>query len=164
MSKESETMTPACKLLKQKNITYTLHEYIHDSNSTNSYGLEAVEKLALPAPEVFKTLLVSDGKNYYVAILPVSHQLSLKKIATALGCKKVTLADPKVAERLTGFVVGGISPIGQKKRLKTVIDLSAQSLQKMYVSGGRRGLDLGLSPSDLSVLLGARFIDIIDED
>lgn len=156
-------MTPACKLLKQKNIAYTLHEYSHDANSTNSYGLEAVEKLALPAHEVFKTLLVSDGKNYYVAILPVSHQLNLKKVAAVFGCKKLALADAKVAERLTGFVVGGISPLGQKKRLKTVIDLTAQRLQKMYVSGGRRGLDLGLSPSDLSVLLGASFIDIIDE-
>ncbi|SDC17846.1 Cys-tRNA(Pro) deacylase [Acinetobacter boissieri] len=156
-------MTPACKLLKQKNIAYTLHEYIHDANSTNSYGLEAVEKLALPAHEVFKTLLVSDGKNYYVAILPVSHQLNLKKIAAALGCKKLVLAEAKDAERLTGFVVGGISPLGQKKHLKTIIDLTAQSLEKVYVSGGRRGLDIGLSPNDLSVLLAARFIDIIDE-
>ncbi|MBF7685804.1 Cys-tRNA(Pro) deacylase [Acinetobacter sp. B10A] len=154
-------MTPACKLLKQKNIAYTLHEYIHDSNSTNSYGLEAVEKLALPAQEVFKTLLISDSKNYYVAILPVSHQLNLKKVASILGCKKLTLADAKVAQRLTGFVVGGISPIGQKRRLKTVIDCTAQHYTKIYVSGGRRGLDIGLNPMDLSLLLDAEFADLI---
>lgn len=107
-------MTPACKRLKQKNIEYSVHEYVHDAHSTNSYGLEAVEKLALPAAAVFKTLVIGDGKNYYVAILPVSHQLNLKKAAAALGCKKVVLADIQLVERLTGFVVGGVSPIGQK--------------------------------------------------
>lgn len=81
-------MTPACKLLKAKRISYTIHEYIHDANATNSYGLEAVEKLGLQPEEVFKTLLITDGKQFYVSVLPVSHQLNLKKVAQALGCKK----------------------------------------------------------------------------
>ncbi|MCF9046707.1 Cys-tRNA(Pro) deacylase [Acinetobacter nectaris] len=155
-------MTPACKLLKAKKISYTIHEYLHDANSTNSYGLEAVEKLNLNADEVFKTLLVTDAKHYYVMILPVSHQLNLKKAAHAIGCKKVTMADIQDAQRITGYLVGGISPLGQKKRLKVFIDKSAEQLLKIYISGGRRGLDLGLSPYDLALMLTATFVDIID--
>lgn len=156
-------MTPACKLLKQHRISYTIHEYKHEANSTNSYGLEAVEKLNLRPEEVFKPLLVSDGRAYYVAVLPVSHQLNLKKMAAAVACKKLSLADLKDAERITGFLVGGISPIAQKKRLKTIIDASAEQLVKVYVSAGRRGVDIGLAPHDLSQLLGAAFVDVLDE-
>lgn len=155
-------MTPACKLLKSKKIDYSVHEYEHDANA-KSFGLEAAEKLGLQVEEVFKTLMVTDEKNYYVAILPVHHQLNLKKVAHALGCKKLQMADPKVAERLSGYLVGGISPIGQKKRLKTVIDASAETLNKIYVSGGKRGLDIGLKPQDLAQVLTAEFVDVIDE-
>ncbi|MFT4020535.1 MAG: Cys-tRNA(Pro) deacylase [Acinetobacter sp.] len=155
-------MTPACKLLKSKKIDYSIHEYEHDANA-KSFGLEAAEKLNLDVSEVFKTLLVTDDKNHYVAILPVQHQLSLKKVATALGCKKLHMADPKDAERLTGYLVGGISPLGQKKRLKTVIDATAQQLEKIYISGGKRGLDIGLNPQDLVVVLDSNFADIIDQ-
>lgn len=155
-------MTPACKLLSSKKINYSIHEYTHDVNA-KSFGLEAAEKLGLHVHEVFKTLLVTDEKQYFVAILPVHHQLNLKKVAHAFGCKKLQMADPKHAERLTGYLVGGISPIGQKKRLKTVIDASAETLEKMYVSGGKRGLDIGIKPQDLSDVLSASFVDIVDE-
>lgn len=154
-------MTPACKLLKAKRISYTIHEYIHDANATNSYGLEAVEKLGLQPEEVFKTLLITDGKQFYVSVLPVSHQLNLKKVAQALGCKKVVMADLHDAERITGYLVGGISPIGQKKRLKTLLAMQATSLEKIYISGGRRGLDIGIKPHDLVSILNASFADII---
>lgn len=155
-------MTPATKLLKANKIDFSIHEYEHDAN-VKSFGLEAAEKLNLRVEEVFKTLLVTDEKNYFVAILPVHHQLNLKKFAQAVGAKKLKMSDPKDAERLTGYLVGGISPVGQKKRLKTVIDQSAQQLEKLYVSGGKRGLDIGLKPQDLAKVLSATFADVLDE-
>lgn len=155
-------MTPATKLLKANKIDFSIHEYEHDANA-KSFGLEAAEKLNLRVEEVFKTLLVTDEKNYFVAILPVHHQLNLKKVAQAVGAKKLKMSDPKDAERLTGYLVGGISPVGQKKRLKNVIDQSAVQLEKLYVSGGKRGLDIGLKPQDLAKVLSATFADVLDE-
>ena len=154
-------MTPATQTLKTKKINFSLHEYQHDPNNHN-FGQEAVEKLGLSPNETFKTLLVTDGKNYFVAVLPVAYQLNLKKMASAVGCKKLSMAEVKDAERLTGYLVGGISPLGQKKRLTTVIDASAQQLEKMYVSGGKRGLDLSLAPQDLANVLSAKFFDVLD--
>lgn len=156
-------MTPAIRLLKKQQIAHSVHEYEHDPNNTN-FGQEACEKLGLSADEVFKTLLATDGKSYFVAILPVGHMLNLKKLATAVGVKKLIMANPTDAERVTGYIVGGISPIAQKKRLKSVIHASAEVLDTMYVSGGRRGLDIGIAPSDLAGVLSAEFVDVVNVD
>lgn len=152
-------MTPAIRLLKKQQIAHSVHEYEHDSNNSN-FGLEACEKLGLSGDEVFKTLLTTDGKQYFVAILPVQNMLNLKKMATAVRVKKLVMANPTDAERVTGYIVGGISPLAQKKRLTTVIHASAKELDTMYVSGGRRGLEIGIAPSDLAGVLSAEFVDI----
>jgi len=155
-------MTPACERLKKKDIKYTLHEYEHDANAIH-FGLEAAEKLNLAPASVFKTLLVSDGKQLYVAVVPVTHNLSFKKAAKHFGVKKLCMAEPKEAEKSSGYLVGGISPIAQKKALPTVIDDSAKELVSIYISGGRRGLDIGIRATDLiTVCDKAHFGDVKD--
>ena len=142
-------MTPAINLLKKQKIEHTVHEYHHDP-LCESFGLEAVEKLNLPAERVFKTLVVSlESNELIVAIVPVSFKLSLKSIAKALNVKKSVMADKSAVERSTGYVLGGVSPLGQKKRLKTVVDSSAEQFKSIYVSAGKRGLEVELSPADL---------------
>ncbi|PID62786.1 MAG: Cys-tRNA(Pro) deacylase [Gammaproteobacteria bacterium] len=154
-------MTPAVHLVKKRQIDFVLHEYHHDSG-TLSYGLEAAEKLAVDPACVFKTLVVSDEKaKLAVAVLPVGNTLNLKKMAKALSVKKVAMADPKVVERNTGYVLGGVSPLGQKRLLPTVIDASAQCQKTIYVSAGRRGLEIELSAKVLAQVLGATFADIV---
>lgn len=156
-------MTPAVDLAKQGGLDYQLHEYIHDSQVT-SFGLEAAEKLGVDVAQVFKTLVVSTEANVLaVAILPVDKTLNFKKMAKAVGCKKIQMADPKQVERSTGYVLGGVSPLGQKKRLTTIIDDSAQYQATIYVSGGRRGLEIELPPEQLSATLMARFGAITDD-
>lgn len=155
-------MTPATQTLKKHKIVFTEHEYEHDPSCSN-FGEEAAEKLNLAPQQVFKTLLVSDDKSLYVAIVPVTGKLNLKRTAAALKLKKVRMAEPKEAERSTGYIVGGISPVGQKKALPTVIDASAQQFAKVYVSGGKRGFDIGLAPADLAaVCRQATFADIAE--
>ena len=152
-------MTPAIRLAKKAAIAFTVHEYQHDP-ATHSYGEEAANALGVNPEQVFKTLLVSlsgHKSTLAVAVLPVSHQLSLKAIAKALGAKKAEMADSKLAEKTTGYIVGGISPLGQKKRLPTVIDQSAESFSTINVSAGKRGLEIELSPTDLAQLTQATF-------
>lgn len=151
-------MTPAIKLLKTKKITYKVHQYQHDT-SANSYGLEAAEKLAVAADRVYKTLVVSlSDKTLAVAIIPVESSLSLKLFAKALNCKKASMAGVEDVLRSTGYVLGGVSPLGQKKKLKTVIDESAQLIDSIYVSAGQRGLEVELSPFILAKLTQAKFV------
>jgi len=134
--------------LTTAHIAFSIHEYVHDPRS-GSYGLEAAAALGLPADRVFKTLITNVDAAPTVAIVPVNCTLDLKLLAAALGGRKAELADPAVAQRLTGYVVGGISPIGQRKLLPTVLDESALLWDMVYVSGGRRGMDIGLVPADL---------------
>ena len=140
-------------------VPFTQHTYEHDPGA-RSFGLEAAEVLGLPPEQVFKTLLVDTGAGLAVAIVPVAGLLDLKAMATALGAKRVSMADPAAAQRSSGYVVGGISPIGQKRALPTVVDESAELFDVVYVSGGRRGLDLGLSPTDLVRVTHAVVADI----
>ena len=140
-------------------VTFSQHAYEHDPGA-RSFGLEAAEVLGLPPEQVFKTLLVDTGAGLAVAIVPVAGQLDLKAMAAALGAKRVTMADPAAAQRSSGYVVGGISPIGQKRALPTVVDESAELFDVVYVSGGRRGLDVGLSPTDLVRVTHAVVADI----
>lgn len=154
-------MTPACRLLSKQKIVFSMHEYQHDPACTN-FGAEAARALGLTEVEVFKTLLVTDGKQYFVCVLPVAGRLSLKKAAQALAVKRLAMALPADAERLTGYLVGAISPLAQKKRLACVIDASAAALAKMYVSGGKRGLDIGLAPADLRALTSGQFAEILE--
>ena len=150
-------MTPAIHLAKQRGLSYQLHEYIHD-NKAASYGLEAADKLGVVAERIFKTLIVvTDVGTLVVAIVPVHTTLNLKKTAKVLGCKKVQMAEPQHVERSTGYVIGGVSPLGQKKRLATIIDISAQAQATIYVSAGRRGLEIELPPEQLATTLNARF-------
>ncbi len=153
-------MTPATKQLDRHKIFFELHQYQHDSNAS-SFGLEAVEKLSLNVEHVFKTLVVcSDSDQLAVAIVPVNMKLNLKAMAKALKVKKIKMADSKRVETSTGYVLGGVSPLGQKKLLPTVIDVSATKFKQIYVSGGRRGLEIALSPIDLQKLCRANFENI----
>lgn len=148
--------TPATVALTRAGISYAVRAYEHDP-AAESFGLEAAQALGVDPERVFKTLLVDTGAGLAVGIVPVDHSLDLKAIAAALGAKKVTMADPAAAERSSGYVVGGISPIGQKRALPTVVDDHAFDHETVLVSGGRRGLDLELSPTDLlTVTRGSR--------
>ncbi len=149
-------MTPAINKAKQAKIAYTVHEYEHDP-AAESYGREAAQKMGVAPERVYKTLVAADDHDLYVAVVPVMYQLDLKRLAKAVGAKKMTMADVAVVERVTGYVVGGVSPLGQKKRLRTVIDASARDHATMFVSAGRRGMEIELSPEDLAALTGAAF-------
>lgn len=153
-------MTPAINVAKKAKVAHSVHEYAHDPAS-ESYGLEAAEKLGVPETRVFKTLVVSlDGRDLAVGVVPVSSMLAMKLIARAAGARKAAMAAPADVERATGYVLGGVSPLGQKKRLKTFIDASAADFPTIFVSAGRRGLEIELSPHDLKALTDGSFAEI----
>ncbi len=154
MSRRPAAATPAFAVLDAAAVQYTAHSYEHDPRA-DSYGLEAAEALDVDPARVFKTLLVDLGETLAVGVVPVTGRLDLKGVARALGAKKAQLADPAVAERATGYVVGGISPLGQRRRLPTVVDASASDWETILVSAGRRGLEVELSPVDLVRLTAA---------
>lgn len=147
--------TPATVALTKAGIGFAPHVYSHDDAVTD-FGAEAARELGVAAERVFKTLLVETDAGLGVGIVPVTGQLDVKALAGALGAKRAAMADKALAERKTGYVVGGISPIGQKTRLPTVIDDSAFAFETVFVSGGRRGFDLELAPADLATITGAR--------
>jgi Cys-tRNA(Pro)/Cys-tRNA(Cys) deacylase len=148
-------VTPAIQTLKKAGIAHRVHEYAHDP-AVESFGEEAAQALGIDETVIFKTLLAATGpKDFVVGIVPVCCQLDLKALAAAIGAKRAEMAPPAAAERLTGYVVGGISPIGQRRKLPTVIDASAMEHDEVYVSGGRRGLDVSLRPADLVSVLAA---------
>lgn len=165
-------MTPAINELIAAGVAFSSHEY-ERGDTLRDFGAEAADKLGFDRDQVFKTLLVTcehggehggghgGGKPHHaVGIVPVSGKLNLKAIGIALGAKKAEMCDPALAERLTGYVIGGISPLGQRKRLPTVIDEIALLFDIIYVSGGKRGLDVGVAPQDLANLLDAVVADI----
>lgn len=153
-------MTPAINLLKKNKCDFKIHKYKHDTSCTN-FGEEAALKLGLDENQVFKTLLVElNPKELVVGIIPVNCIISLKNIASALNAKSAKMAQKDEAQKVTGYLLGGISPLGQKKRLRTVINKTAFDYKTIFVSGGKRGLDIEVSPKDLEKLLNAN-IDMI---
>lgn len=159
MAARRPTGTPALVLLQRSGVEHTVHAYEHDP-AAESFGMEAADALGLDPATVFKTLLAEVDGSPVVAIVPVTGQLDLKGLAAAREGKRARMMEVSAAERLTGYVAGGISPLGQRKALPTVIDASAETLAVMYVSGGQRGLDIGMAPADLARLTGAAYAAI----
>jgi Cys-tRNA(Pro)/Cys-tRNA(Cys) deacylase len=148
------TGTPATALLAKAKIAFTLHPYDHDPRS-QAYGEEAAAALGVDPARIFKTLIASVEGRLACAVVPVAARLDLKAFAAALGSKRAELADPSAAARATGYVVGGISPLGQRSRLNVVVDASAEQFETVYVSAGKRGLQVQLAPADLVRAAGA---------
>lgn len=149
--------TPATTALERAGVAHVLRVYGHDeaASAEVGYGLEAARALGVDPARVFKTLVVDVDGSLVVAVVPVTGRLDLKAVAAAAGGKRATMADPGAAQRATGYVVGGISPFGQRRRLATVVDASATDLDTILVSAGRRGLDVELAPADVVRVTGA---------
>lgn len=154
-------MTPAINLLKKNKCDFKIHKYDHDPECTN-FGDEAVEKLGLDANQVYKTLLVElTPKELVVCVLPVANQLSLKEVASIFDVKKAVMAAKDEAQKVTGYLLGGISPLGQKKVHRTVLDESVNTFKTIFISGGKRGVDIEVNPNDLKKLLNAKIGKIV---
>lgn len=158
--KHAPVGTPALVALATAGVAHTVRAYEHDPSSALGYGLEAAQLLGVPPEQVFKTLLTSVDGRLVVAVVPVTGQLDLKALAQAVGGKRAEMAAPAVAERATGYVVGGISPLGQRQAHPTVVDETAWLFDTVLVSAGRRGLDVELSPADLVRLTDAVVADV----
>jgi Cys-tRNA(Pro)/Cys-tRNA(Cys) deacylase len=154
--------TPATTALTRAGVVFTAHPYAHDPSTAN-FGIEAAEALGVEAERVFKTLLADVDGDLVVGIVPVTTRLNLKALAAAVGGKRAVLADPATAERRTGYVVGGISPVGQKMQHRTVLDESAELFDSVFVSGGRRGFDIELATTDLVRVTGATVAHIASD-
>lgn len=153
-------MTPAINELRRVGIAHSIHSYEHEPSAA-SYGGAAAQRLGLDPARVFKTLVVvTERGELLIAIVPVSGSLDLKALARAAGCRSCAMADSAAAQRATGYVIGGISPVGQKRRLRTFIDSSAQDRPSVFVSAGRRGLEIELTPNDLAASCSAMFAAI----
>ncbi|MFT8703879.1 Cys-tRNA(Pro) deacylase [Bifidobacterium aquikefiricola] len=160
-SSKGKGSTPATVMLEKAGVDFHLYEYAHSNEHMDEgYGVEAAEKLGLNPHQIFKTLLADTGAERVVGIVPVSGHLDMKALAAAVGAKKASMADPRQAERETGYVVGGISPLGQRTRHRTVLDSSALEHSEILVSGGKRGFDIGINPQDLITVLKATTADI----
>lgn len=159
MAKKKPAGTPAISALTAAGTDFTVHAYEHDP-AHPSYGEEAANALGVPPSRVFKTLLADVDGSLVVAVVPVSGSLDLKALAAAVGGKRAAMADPALAERVTGYVLGGISPLGQRKRLRTVLDASASQFPTICVSAGRRGLEVELAASALATLTAATLAPI----
>ncbi|WP_042367100.1 Cys-tRNA(Pro) deacylase [Streptacidiphilus neutrinimicus] len=146
--------TPATVALERAGVGFSVHDYVHDPTA-ESYGGEAAQAMGVAPERVFKTLVAEVDGALAVGIVPVAGQLDLKALASALGGKRAAMADPAAAERSSGYVRGGISPLGQRKALPTVLDASALEHPTVFVSAGRRGLEVELAPGDLATLTGA---------
>jgi Cys-tRNA(Pro)/Cys-tRNA(Cys) deacylase len=153
--KSASGSTPAVLALEKAGVPHTLHPYTHDPASGLSYGAEAAAAIGVPPQQVLKTLMADVDDELVVAVVPVSGSLDLKALARAVGGRRAAMAEVARVERATGYVAGGISPLGQRARHRTVLDDSAETWEIVYVSGGRRGLDLALAPADLVRLTGA---------
>lgn len=153
-------MTPAIDLARKNKIAFNVHQYKHDPNTT-SFGHEATIALGLDPVRVFKTLVVELNTNeLIVGVVPVSGSLDLKAIASAAKAKKAIMADKGKVQATTGYIIGGVSPLGQRKQLTTIIDVSANNFETIFVSAGKRGLDIELNANDLALLTKARFAEI----
>ncbi len=150
-------MTPAITLLKKQNIVFQIHRYSHDPNY-HSYGEEAAKKLGIPRDRVFKTLIVNtDNGSLITVVLPVQHQLNMKQLCREAKAKKAVMAEKKLVENTTGYVLGGVSPLGQKKILPTFVCQSAKDFETIFVSAGKRGLEIEISPQQLVDLTQGKY-------
>lgn len=153
-------MTPAINELKKNKIDFSIHKYKHDPKIDN-YGLEAAEKLNIDANRVYKTLLAQlNTKELVVAIIPVNKSLNLKSLASYFEAKSASMADKDEAQKVTGYLLGGISAFGQKKRLRTIVDATSKVFETIYISGGKRGLDLQIKPSDIIKVLNSNYCEV----